>query len=100
MESEVLFVKKFISKNSTNPFFPPVHLKKIIKKESDKYVTEVEYIFKSLFYQQSEVLKSNINSTTATLAFLTLLYGLLAQQLYGESERLDEKKISESLHVF
>ncbi|NRG47063.1 TetR/AcrR family transcriptional regulator [Bacillus sp. CRN 9] len=128
VECEILFIKKFFSENKTKPlkttlfiflnkyldncknerntsfflrtsFFPPVQLEKITKKGTDKYIFELEYIFKTLFYQKSDVLNSNVNPKTATVAFITMLNGLLAEQLYGDPERLDER-ISESWSVF
>ncbi|MEK4200037.1 TetR/AcrR family transcriptional regulator [Cytobacillus sp. FSL K6-0265] len=129
VNNELLFVKKFISKNKAKPlreilynflneyldsynkensntsfflrtsFFPPIQLKDLIKIGTDKYVSELEEIFKLLFEQKCGILKPIVNERTATLAFLTILDGLFVELLYGNSERL-AIRLSEAWYVY
>ncbi|MFU8692674.1 TetR/AcrR family transcriptional regulator [Rossellomorea sp. FS2] len=79
-------------------FFPPVQLEDAIKEGTEKYITGLETLFLNLF-EQYECLENQITPEKASIAYLTILDGLLVELLYGRSERL-KKRLEHSLEVF
>ncbi len=98
------YLERYERNNNTSfflktSFFPPFHLEGNVKLGSNKFVTELELLFMSLFDEKSDVLKLGITSETASLAYLTILDGLFVELLYGIPERLN-KRITESWNVY
>lgn len=79
-------------------FFPPVELEEPIKEGTEKYISGLESIFVQLFEKYGK-LHGEMTPEKASVAYLTILDGLLVELMYGRSDRL-EKRLDHSLEVF
>jgi AcrR family transcriptional regulator len=79
-------------------FFPPVELEEPIKGGTEKYISGLESLFGQLFEKYGQ-LHGDVTPEKASVAYLTILDGLLVELLYGQSERL-EKRLDHTLDVF